>query len=526
MINRNRILACMVASTLAVGMASCGSAPENKEQTASETTGTSEVQEEPAQATKLSLFVDESWWSYDSWKGAIPEEFNKRANVEIEAIRAVDDKQLPLMVASGDMTDLVCSYRYQYMANDQVSYALDTLKEEYADVEFPIHSVTKFVNTMSNGHYYTVGVGFSPESEYAKYNKVESEGPGFFFRKDIAEELDLKFETLEDLDTAFAKIKSEKPDMITTSYGAIHKFGWLRQMMGLPRDTYYVSENGELDWYINATGQLDYYKKVNEWYRKGYFIPDNFAFQTEDETNKLAIAGQIFSVFSYDSHADWFNTSIAANGDSFSFQQETDILGKEAKKYNNGAGGRGMYITKSCKEVERAYETVAYMYGDEGMKLLMWGIEGEDYTLNDEGYPEFTYNFQGDNTVLEPRGLKYWGWLVHNAMVTGIADVTQNSMTAQARIEAATIEERNPVIGMIRFETDSQEAITNSKIEEMIKAEEINIYMADSEAACEEAYNTMIQKANEIGMQKLVEYGNKTYAELAPQYEAIKDSAE
>ena len=518
--NLKKALALLMASALAVSAAACNS---QESQSGGNSGGDSG---KPAEPTPLSLFVDESWWPYDTWKGAIPEEFNKRANVKIEVTRAADDKQLPLMVASGEMTDLVCTYRYQHMAKPDISYALDTLHEEYPDVDFPVHSVLQFVNTMEDGHYYTIGCNFAPESEIAKYKEFEVEGPGFFYRKDIAESLNLKFETLEDLDAAFAAVKQSNPEMVAAVFDNVHGFNWLRQQMGTPRGSYYEKEDGTLGWYLDAPGQADFYKKVNEWYRKGYILPDNFAYQTSDEVHQLAISGKAFSVFGYDNHADNFNAEAKASGADFTFQQQTTPLGNQAKEFVNNAGGRGVYITKSCKDVEAAYKTVAYMYGDEGMKLLMWGIEGEDYTLNKEGYPQFNYDFQGDNSVLEPRQLKYWGWLVHNEVVTGIADVTANSMTAQARMGTATIAVRNPVIGMIRFEADSEESIISTKIAEMVKSEEINIYMAESEAACEAAYEAMIQKANDLGMQKLVEYGNAQYPELAAEYEKIRANEE
>ena len=112
----------------------------------------------------ISLFVDESWWPYDTWEGAIPEAFNAATGVKIEVIRAADDNQLALMVASGDMTDIVCSWRYQYMADPEVSYALDELAAQYPQYGFNPHPVLKFVNTMADGHFYTIGCGFSPNA--------------------------------------------------------------------------------------------------------------------------------------------------------------------------------------------------------------------------------------------------------------------------------------------------------------------------------------------------------------------------
>lgn len=524
---KKKLLPLLFLVTLTILFSSCGGAKPadssgGQTPTTAGETGGSTAQTGQKQPVKLTLFVDESWWPYDTWEGAVPEEFNRRMNVEIEVTRAADDKQLPMMVASGDMTDIVCSYRYQFMANEEVSYALDVLHSEYPDVDFPVHSVLQFVNQAPDGHYYTIGCGYSPDSELKKWT-IASEGPGFFYREDIAEELGLTFDSLEDLDKAFAKVKGKYPQMYPIVFNYIHKFGWLRNMMGLPNGGFH-DENGSLVWYAASNGQLEFYKKINEWFRLGYISPDNFAFQTEEDTTEVAVAGKAFSVFGYDNHADNYNTAVEASGANFRFKQVTDIINDKAKRYVNFAGGRGLYITKSCKDVETAYKVVAYAYGDEGMKLLMWGIEGEDYTLNSEGYPMFKYNFQGDNTVLQPRGLKYWGWLVHNAVVTGIADATSDTQTAKARNAFSAYTVYNPAIGMIRFEADSEEQIISSKLNEMLSSEEINILMAESEEACEAAYYAMLDKAETIGLSKLMESANNTYLKLKPEYDKIKNN--
>ena len=212
------------------------------------------------------------------------------------------------------------------------------------------------------------------------------------------------------------------------------------------------------------------------------------------------------------------------DGDDFTFSLVTNELSDDCKQFNTGCGGRGLYITKSCKNVEAAYKTLAYAYSDEGMKLLMWGIEGEDYTLDGDGYPVFNYDFQGDNSVLQPRGLKYWGWLVHNNIVTSIAEANSDSQTAEDRKNLSSHTVVNPVIGMIRFETDSDEANIQAKLNEMCSNQQTNIFMADSEEACEAAFNEMLDVAKQIGMEKLDEYGNASYPELKAEYEKVTES--
>ncbi|MCR5716867.1 MAG: extracellular solute-binding protein [Lachnospiraceae bacterium] len=518
----------VLATTLAVVMlfgSGCGSAQtadpssnQAQDQQTAEATGGESTQS--GEREKLTIFVDESWWPYDTWEGAVPEEFSNRIGIDVEIIRAADDNQLPLMVSSGEMADIVCSYRYQFMADSEVSYALDELAAQYPDIAWDPDPVTVFVNEAKDDHYYTIGCGFSPDSEYEKYDSVLTEGPGFMVREDILEELGLSINSLEDLDTVFAAVHEAYPEMITTDFNCIHKFGWLMNQMGL-KSSGYVENNGQLEWYLRQDGLLDYYKKVNEWYRNGYITTENFAYTSEDDTKEDCVAGKAFANFGYDNHADNFNTAIAANGDDFSFSLITDCVSDDCKVYNTGCGGRGLYITKSCQNVEAAFRFLSYAYSDEGMKLLMWGIEGEDYTVDADGYPTFTYDFQGDNSVLQPRGLKYWGWLVHNAIVTGIAEATSTSQTAEARKNLTPYVYRNPVIGLIRFETDSDEAIIESKITDMVKNQEAAIMTADSEEACEAAFNEMLSLADELGMGTLEDYANEKYPELKAEYDKV-----
>ena len=188
------------------------------------------------------------------------------------------------------------------------------------------------------------------------------------YRQDIADELELKFETLDDLDNAFAAVKEAYPDMTTCAFNCAHKFNWLLQQMGLAGSGYVEADDGTLQWWLEQDGLLDYYKKVNEWYRNGYISAENFAYQSEDETKEVCVGGKAFANFGYDNHADNYNTAIATNGDDFTFSLVTNELSDDCKQFNTGCGGRGLYITKSCKNVEAAYKTLAYAYSDEGMK--------------------------------------------------------------------------------------------------------------------------------------------------------------
>ena len=60
-------------------------------------------------------------------------------------------------------------------------------------------------------------------------------------------------------------------------------------------------------------------------------------------------------------------------------------------------------------------------------------------------------------------------------------------------------------------EADSDEQIIKSKLDTMVKAEEMKIYLAESEEACEQAYNDMIELARSQGMDELDAWANEAY---------------
>ena len=87
-----KVLAVLLTAAMTMSLAACGGSQETqnegsttgggKETTAAEAS----VQETDGRADAgdvptLTLFVDETWWPYDKWEGAVPEEFEKRLGV-------------------------------------------------------------------------------------------------------------------------------------------------------------------------------------------------------------------------------------------------------------------------------------------------------------------------------------------------------------------------------------------------------------------------------------------------------------
>lgn len=145
--------------------------------------GSSEGEEQ--EIVELNLFVNMSWWPLKNWSGKIPEEITKKTGVKLNIQVAADDKQLPLLIASGDLPDLVYTATdLTRMANSDVSYPLGDLITKYAP-DFQISQERIGVNTMPDGNYYTIKNGYSTEQEWKDNPKALPGGSGLAIRQDI-----------------------------------------------------------------------------------------------------------------------------------------------------------------------------------------------------------------------------------------------------------------------------------------------------------------------------------------------------
>jgi len=157
-------------------------------------------------------------------------------------------------------------------------------------------------------------------------------------------------------------------------------------MIGAPNDgdvfvdkTTYIAEIYQNKWYAK-----DYYKKLNEEFKKGLISPETFTQNYDQYLSKVA-TGRVLAMFDQ----------------QWNFQDGERVLTTEDKRertyvpigltyegYNQWyrdlppfVGGNGMGITTKCKDVNRALEYMDFLLNEDIQKLLFWGIEGEDYNV-------------------------------------------------------------------------------------------------------------------------------------------------
>lgn len=131
-----------------------------------------------------------------------------------------------------------------------------------------------------------------------------------------------------------------------------------------------------------------YYLKLNEEFQKGVISPDTFT-QSYDQYMAKLSTGRVLGMF--DQHWNFQDAENVLIGDKkygqtyvpvpLTYEGKTDYYREELVF----AGINGLGITKNCKDPERLIKFLDFMVQEDTQKLLTWGIEGEDYTVDDKG---------------------------------------------------------------------------------------------------------------------------------------------
>jgi len=166
----------------------------------------------------------------------------------------------------------------------------------------------------------------------------------------------------------------------------------VQHLMGRPNDGEVIvnvnSGNWETVTFINQPYAKAYYAKLNEMYNKGLINPDTFTMTYDQYIAKLS-AGTVLGMFDQ----TWDFGSATAALETAGMYENTYIalplvydesygFGKIEEQYLNGAvpnKDRGFGISVNCEYPERMINLFENLLSDRWQKILQWGIEGEDY---------------------------------------------------------------------------------------------------------------------------------------------------
>ena len=137
--------------------------------------------------------------------------------------------------------------------------------------------------------------------------------------------------------------------------------------------------------------EKEYFKWLCRMYNEGILDP-NFATQTDDDYIAKVASGRVVAITDAEWHYSQCEATLVADGKVDQTYVGLPVTLREdqvekALLYQGTTVGWGIGITKSCEDPVRAIKFLDYLCSDEGQILYHWGIERENYFLDDDGQP-------------------------------------------------------------------------------------------------------------------------------------------
>lgn len=354
--------------------------------------------------------------------------------IEIEYLVGDMEQKVGIMIAGGDYPDFIGpgQARGQFL-NAGAFVALDDYLPNYPNLwkhYEPYLDVLRSVS--SDGKIYIMDIWsreyWLNDGEDTAY-QVGYNGPAFWTQKDVLawdnysypKNLDTYFDLLERYYKAHPTIDGQP-----TLGFEVHSQDWRSFCLknapqhligGRNEGDVVVRPDLTVEIYQNKDYAKTYYKKLNEMYKKGLINPETFSRNYDDYLSVIS-TGRVLAMFDQQWNFGSAENVLISEGkyERTYVPLGISLDGNEALPYNRYksagiVGGNGMGISVKCKDIPRALEFLDYMLNEDVQKLCYWGIEGEDYYVDENGRYRRTQeqrdNFNNPDWVKANSGINF-----------------------------------------------------------------------------------------------------------------------
>ena len=469
----------------------------------------------------VTCFINESWYPVTSFTGKIPDEIKKRTGVDLDVTIATDSTQLGVMIASGDLPDIIFTDTYlNELSDPNICYSLDELDEnygaDYKDAEnYDIRN--GIAQTLSSdGKAYTLLNYFNTNEQWA-YLQIGAPGQAcIYYRKDLLDKAGIEVPTdLGSLHQCLLDVKEAYPDMTPLGMGGV----WKAQVLGIWSGVNAGVYDGTNYKYTATTDNYkSFLQYCNSLYRDGLISAEDYANENEETGHQKAYNdGCVFYT--------WYLSSSNLN------QLRSNSVSKDADwtllkpcgeaTIGTGKGWAGAFVSKNASNPEAAAKIVSFLNTPEGCALSRWGVEGEDYTLDDKGVPQFSEEY-----LAAREDSQKWYSEINTMFYFGASAVTELYMNYSG-MDPDELDLFNaygegyknyPEVGIAQPSTTSDEGVVYSKLEELRKDYEARVIFTDSDDAFESAYSEYMSALDKTGVEDYNDYMTKKIAEVKEQF--------
>lgn len=413
--NSKKALALLLTLMLAASMVSCGNSSDNSS-TGSNTGSTAEGESstaggEPA-STEITLpLSDGESLSYfialDANASIVVDDYNDN-----EFFQALEEKtgvhidwmmnsssdyvtNFNLMIASNQIPDMVYGVANYYSdgldASIDDGYFMD-LTDKVAEY-MPNYQALRLANP-------EVEINTKTDSGrlacvYAVYTEEQGPWYGMQMRKDWLDELGMEvpttFDEWEAALTGFKDQLGAYAPLSLTFNGFDAMNGSMSAGYGVWA-TWQLDETGKVNWGPSMDGWREYLTKMNDWFEKGLIDPDFMAQDAFMVDMTSVITGKTGAWTSMYTMPSLYEAS-SEDTDMYIIPVTSPVVNEGDElhiRYRDVSYGATTSVSANCSNWELALHWLDYLFTEEGGMLANYGVEGDTYTLGDDGTPVFT----------------------------------------------------------------------------------------------------------------------------------------
>lgn len=568
-----KLVTLVSAGALLAATAGCGGDNDSADSTAAASgtpaAGTSSAKPK-LEPIKFKIFVPIADPGAPAGEDPVHKYIREELGVDVEYIYSPGDavQKLNLMLATNDYPDAIASKLDDNMkkyANTGALIAMDDYLAKYApELKTKMDAFKKtYVSGYKDEKYWFIPGGFGYSKEYPQIE------PMFGLRYDLWKEQGFpKLNTTEDLYQFAKKIQDAHPTVDGKKAYAFS--GFFGDSWGFWAYHAMLRMGGQNGWYapqdLNNKGHVTWlpFNKdfiyisqfLNRAYREGYADPEG-AVQKNDQFVQKLNEGRTYINFY---GGDWMDGNanrarIAAGKPEqrlFPYPGITlpDYMGKPITgQYFPTGTGFALAITKNCKNAEEIVKRLAPLWTDKGNVITGMGIEGIHWDKDEKGNrkpkADLVQLAKTDKNWQDKTGVGKWrnflGGYVDGFDSKGDAYNLQDSKyyleQSYDDVDKAIFKEMKvtnyndlPRVGTTRvdwwlagvsdFETNSPEATTFKKMNDLIDKYMPKMYLAASEDQFNKILKELQEETEKLGYKKIEDLINQR---IQAAYEANKD---
>lgn len=535
MINKNRWMNAGISAALIAGLlAGCASGGGKENAGANTNTNTAAGEETKQESITLTWFDGNT--KGEPFTDAVAQEITKRTGIQVSIQRPTGNptEKLSLMLASGDYPDVVLMSRGDASLDKYITSGafipLDDLIEKFGpDLKAMYGDTLQKTRYKDGKNYY-----------FANWYGLDSDPVfGMNIRQNLLEELapdkadgSTPF-TTDEFEALLKSFKAKYPTidgkesipmaMNGENMGAI--LGTFKGMWGLK--TYY-DNNGTLQYDVKDPKYREMMMYINRLYREGLIEKEFAISKTQTWIQKLATGAVFATPVAY---WDPGNGNAALKKDGgvknqlFAYKVVAPGIDPAQTTFGprSSLGWDAIGITKNNKHPEETMKLFNFLASDEGQHLLLWGLEGQQYTMVDgkrQPDPAFLQSFKDnwDDTV-KKSGVRKWLWFIKNGLDPNgqpydLAVKYQRSEGDELAIKSlgdsvwdtAEFDNLNPDGG-------TPEALTAQKVKDIMDQSITRTIIANSEEAANATFDKMLADMKKAGDEEVEKIINQKYKE-------------